>query len=47
MKINSLKFLTDENVSPKVVSYLRKKGVDVVDVKEKGWHGTRAFHDKK
>lgn len=40
MKINSLKFLTDESVSPKVVSYLRKKGVDVIDVKEKGWHGT-------
>jgi predicted nuclease of predicted toxin-antitoxin system len=40
MKINSLKFLTDENVSPKVVSYLREKGVDVIDVKEKGWHGT-------
>ena len=39
MKISSLKFLTDENISPRIVSFLRKKGVDVVDVKEKGWHG--------
>lgn len=39
MKINSLKFLTDENISPRIVSFLRKKGIDVVDVKEKGWHG--------
>jgi predicted nuclease of predicted toxin-antitoxin system len=40
MKISSLKFLADEIISPKVVSYLREKGVDVVDVKEKGWLGT-------
>ena len=39
MKISSLKFLTDENISPRIVSFLRKKGIDVVDVKEKGWHG--------
>ncbi len=40
MKISSLKLLTDENVSPKIVSFLQKKGMDVVDVKEKGWHGS-------
>ena len=39
MKISSLKLLTDENVSPRIVSFLRKKGIDVVDVKERGWHG--------
>ena len=39
MKISSLKFLTDENISSRIVSFLRKKGIDVVDVKEKGWHG--------
>jgi len=39
MKISSLKFLTDENISPRIVTFLRKKGIDVVDVKEKGWHG--------
>lgn len=39
MKISSLKFLTDENISPRIVSFLRKKGIDIVDVKEKGWHG--------
>ena len=39
MKISSLKFLTDENISPRIVSFLRKKEIDVVDVKEKGWHG--------
>ena len=39
MKISSLKFLTDENISPRIMTFLRKKGIDVVDVKEKGWHG--------
>lgn len=36
MKISSLKFLTDENISPRIVTFLRKKGIDVVDVKENG-----------
>ena len=39
MKIASLKILTDENISPRIVSFLRQKGLDVVDVKERGWHG--------
>ncbi len=34
-----LNLLTDENVSPRVVAFLREKGCDVIDVKEKGWHG--------
>ena len=40
MKIRSLKFMTDENISPRVVSFLRQKGVDVIDVKEEGWFGS-------
>ncbi len=40
MKISALKVLTDENVSPLIVSYLRKMNIDVADVKEKGWQGT-------
>jgi len=36
MALPLLKILTDENVSPRVVSFLRGKGLDVIDVKEKG-----------
>ncbi|MBF0121140.1 MAG: DUF5615 family PIN-like protein [Desulfobacterales bacterium] len=39
MKFRSLKILTDENISPKVVSFLRQKGTDVIDTKEEKWHG--------
>jgi predicted nuclease of predicted toxin-antitoxin system len=39
MALPLLKILTDENVSPRVVSFLRGKGLDVIDVKEKGWEG--------
>lgn len=31
--------VTDENIHPRVVSYLRDLGFDVVDVKEQGWLG--------
>jgi predicted nuclease of predicted toxin-antitoxin system len=34
-----LKILTDENISPRIVSFLRGKDLDVIDVKEKGWQG--------
>ncbi len=54
MKISSLRFLTDENISPRIVSFLRQKGIDIVDTKEKGWHGTEdkylieiAYTDKR
>lgn len=33
------KILADENVSPKVVYWLRGKGLDVIDTKEENWHG--------
>jgi hypothetical protein len=34
-----LTFLTDENISPRVVACLRDRGHDVLDVKERGWQG--------
>lgn len=39
MKFSQLKFLTDENVSPKVLAFLRDEGFAVIDVKEKDWQG--------
>ncbi len=39
MAFQLLKILTDENISPEVVSFLREKGINVIDVKEKGWQG--------
>ena len=34
-----LNLLADENVFPRVVTFLKKKGCDIIDVKEKGWYG--------
>ena len=39
MKLHQIKLLTDENISPKVIIYLRKIGVDILDVKEQEWFG--------
>ena len=39
MNLRDVKILTDENVSPKVVVFLRSIGMDVIDVKEQHWHG--------
>ena len=39
MKLCEIKLLTDENISPRVVTYLREKDIDVLDVKEEGWQG--------
>ena len=33
--------LTDENIHPELVAYLRNKGFDVLDVKEQGWFGEK------
>ncbi|MBA3028256.1 MAG: hypothetical protein FP816_05480 [Desulfobacteraceae bacterium] len=40
MKLRDAKILTDENVSPKVVKFLRDIGLDVLDVKEQNLHGS-------
>ncbi len=39
MKFTDIKILTDENISPKIVVFLREAEIDVRDVKEEGWHG--------
>lgn len=39
MKLTTIKILADENVSPKVVAYLRSIGLDILDVKEQQWFG--------
>lgn len=40
MRLSDYMLLADENVSPRVVSFLREKGFDVLDVKESGMNGT-------
>ena len=39
MKLQDAKILADENISPKVVAFLRNAGLDVLDVKEQNWYG--------
>ena len=39
MRFQELKILADENISPKIVTFLRSHGIDVLDVKEQGWFG--------
>ena len=39
MDPQAVEILADENVSPRIVAFLREKGLNVSDVKEKGWHG--------
>lgn len=39
MKLSDCGWLTDENVNPEVVAYLRSRRFDVLDVKEQGWGG--------
>ena len=39
MRFHQLRILADENISPKVVGFLREHGIDVLDVKEQGWQG--------
>lgn len=39
MKLQSIKILTDENISPKVVRSLRELGYDVLDIKEQQLYG--------
>ena len=41
MKIKDLHLLTDENIDPVVLSFLRQEGLNVVDIKEMGWQGKK------
>jgi predicted nuclease of predicted toxin-antitoxin system len=38
-KLYELSFLTDENIQPEIIDYLRKCGFDVADVKELNFYG--------
>ena len=40
MKLRDFGLLTDENIDPEVVAFLRQSGFDVWDVCEQGWQGT-------
>jgi predicted nuclease of predicted toxin-antitoxin system len=40
MRLSDFKLLADENVSPRVVAFLRENGFDVLDVKESDMNGT-------
>ena len=39
MIFKKIKLLTDENISPVVVNFLRLQNIDVLDVKENNWIG--------
>lgn len=39
MKLRDFPLLTDENIIPEVIAYLRQMGFDVIDVSERGWEG--------
>ena len=39
MKFRRLRLLAEEDISPKVVAFLRSHGIDVLDSKEQGWQG--------
>ncbi len=41
MQLNEFSLLTDENIDPVVLDYLRKTGFDVLDVKEQGGSGRK------
>jgi hypothetical protein len=37
VRLADSRWLTDENVHPEVLTYLRGRGLDVLDVRERGW----------
>lgn len=39
MKFQEIELLTDENISPRVLKFLRQSGLDVLDTKEQKWFG--------
>ena len=40
MKLTEFRFITDENIQPKVVEHLTTLGLDIFDIKEMGLQGT-------
>lgn len=40
MLLREYSFITDENIPPQVVSFIRKTGIDVFDIKEQGLFST-------
>ncbi|MCF6150366.1 MAG: DUF5615 family PIN-like protein [Candidatus Kuenenia sp.] len=38
MRFHEIRIITDENISPRVVTFLRAEGIDVKDTKEQNWH---------
>jgi predicted nuclease of predicted toxin-antitoxin system len=39
MKLGDMHILSDENISPKLVQFLRHQVLDIIDVKEQEWQG--------
>jgi hypothetical protein len=39
VRLADSRWLTDENIHPEVVTHLRGRGLDVLDMRERGWHG--------
>ena len=37
--LSNIKILADENISPRLVIFLRENGIDVLNTKEQGWYG--------
>jgi predicted nuclease of predicted toxin-antitoxin system len=39
VRLADWRWLTDENIHPEVTAHLRGRGLDVLDVRERGWQG--------
>lgn len=39
MKLRDIRILTDENISPRVIAFLKDQEIDVLDTKEQKWYG--------
>ena len=47
MIFQTIKILADENISPKVVAFLRSHGIDVLDTKEQSWFAKKMKNSLK
>ncbi len=41
MKLRDIRILSDENISPRVIVFLRNQGIDVLDTKAQSWYGKK------